>query len=119
MREARLTERIKQIVTENANGICEYCRSQKDYSPDPFSAEHIQPRAKGGTDCLENLALSCHGCNGHKHAKTEAPDPVSPESVPLFHPRQQRWEEHFYWNDDFTLVIDITPTGRATMDAPL
>ena len=36
--------------------------------------------------------------------------------VPLFHPRQQRWQDHFAWNEDFTLVIGITPVGRATVD---
>jgi hypothetical protein len=32
------------------------------------------------------------------------------------HPRQQRWSEHFAWNDDFTIVIGLTPTGRATVE---
>ena len=37
--------------------------------------------------------------------------------MPLFHPREQRWEEHFTWNSDFTLIIGLTPTGRATISA--
>ena len=36
--------------------------------------------------------------------------------VDLFHPRQQRWQDHFTWNDRFELVIGVTATGRATVD---
>ncbi len=117
MRDAKPTERVKRAVSQNADGICEYCRSQKDYSPDPFSVEHIRPRVRGGMDAPDNLALSCHGCNGHKHAKTDALDPITRERVPLFHPRRQQWHEHFEWNDDYTLVVGLTPIGRATVEA--
>jgi hypothetical protein len=27
------------------------------------------------------------------------------------------WEDHFAWNDDFTTVLGLTPTGRATVAA--
>jgi len=112
MTEGKPTERLKQAVSKNVGGICEYYRSRRDYSPDPFSVEHIHPRARGGVDTPENLALSCHGCNGHKHAKTEALDPVIREHVPLFHPRQQQWREHFESGDDFTLIIGLTPNVK-------
>lgn len=117
MPDGKPTERQKQAVSENAGGVCEYCRSRRDYSPDPFSVEHIQPRARGGPDTPENLAFSCHGCNGHKHAKTEALDPIARERVPLFHPRRQRWRDHFEWGEDFTLIVGLTGTGRATVEA--
>ena len=117
MADGKPTERIKLAVSESAGGICEYCRSRRDYSPDPFSVEHIQPRIRAGTGEPDNLALSCHGCNGHKHAKTEALDPVVRERVPLFHPRRQHWRDHFEWSDDFTLIVGLTGTGRATVEA--
>jgi len=41
---------------------------------------------------------------------------VSGELVPLYHPRYQIWEEQFTWNEDFTFVIGLTPTGRATIE---
>ncbi|MBU4412437.1 MAG: HNH endonuclease, partial [Proteobacteria bacterium] len=52
-----------------------------------------------------------------KYTKTEACDPVSGKIVPLYHPRQQQWRDHFAWNDDFILVIGLTPIGRATIQA--
>jgi hypothetical protein len=73
------------------------------------------PRYKNGETTLENLALSCQGCNNYKHTKTEGLDSTTQQIVPLFHPRQQSWQEHFAWNDDYTLVIGLTPTGSATV----
>lgn len=63
---------------------------------------------------LDNLALSCQHCNNHKYNKTVGRDPVTTGAVPLFHPREQRWQNHFEWNSDYTLIIGLTPTGRAT-----
>lgn len=116
MSEPRLTKQQKQKVVRQAGGCCEYCWSQARFAPDPFSIEHIVPRSKGGTDEDGNLALACQGCNGRKYNHIEARDPVNGNLVSLFHPRQQRWEEHFAWNSDFTRVIGLTPVGRATLE---
>ena len=65
---------------------------------------------------MDNLALACQGCNGHKHTKTEGNDPVTAEVVPLYNPRQNNWDEHFCWNDDFTLIVGVSSIGRATVE---
>jgi hypothetical protein len=70
----------------------------------------------GGTDELENLALSCQGCNNHKYNHIDGIDPVSGEVVPLFHPRHDRWSDHFVWNEDWTIMLGITAIGRATVE---
>lgn len=116
MPEKRVSAEQRRIVTERADGCCEYCRSQSLFATESFSVEHIIPRFLGGQTTPENLALACQGCNGHKHVRIRGCDSVSGEEVPLYHPRTQRWNEHFGWNDDFTLIIGITPTGRATLD---
>lgn len=117
MPESRVTAQQKKAVAERANGCCEYCRSQVRFAIQPFSIEHIIPRSAGGETVLDNLALSCQGCNNHKYNKTEGRDPVSGDTVPLYHPRKQRWSNHFAWNDDFTRIIGLTPTGRSTVEA--
>lgn len=66
---------------------------------------------------MANLALACQGCNNHKHVKTEALDPVNKELVPLYHPREQRWRDHFAWDEECTRIVGLTPTGRATVEA--
>ena len=99
-----------------AQGYCEYCRSPMRYSPDPFAVEHIVPRVAGGGNEPSNLALSCQGCNNLKFVSIEAVDPVTGVRVPLFHPRQQRWSQHFLWSQDTTVVVGRTPIGRATVE---
>jgi hypothetical protein len=79
--------------------------------------EHIHPVAHGGLTVLANLAYACIGCNGHKSDKLHAPDPETGNNVPFFHPRRQQWHEHFAWNEDYTRINGLTPTGRATIAA--
>jgi HNH endonuclease len=91
------------------------------HSVHPFSAwilskVQIQPVSRGGKTAEDNLALACQTCNNYKHTKTEAFDPVTNELVPLFHPRQMLWHEHFSWNDDVTQMMGNTPIGRTTIN---
>lgn len=108
---------LRNLVAERANFICEYCRSPQDFSAESFAVEHIFPRSSGGKTVGENLAFSCLGCNSHKATKTKALDPISEITVALFNPRTQNWNEHFIWDKDFTELIGLTPTGRATIEA--
>ena len=72
-----------------------------------------QEAARAG---LAPLARACQGCNSRKYVAIEALDPVTGETVPLYHPRRDRWLEHFAWNEDDTLIIGLTPTGRTTVE---
>ena len=102
-------------VERRTSGYCEYCRSPVKYGVQPFECEHIIPLSRGGETKLDNLAYACGGCNRIKATRTSGTDPDSGRSVSLFHPRQQRWEDHFAWDHDFTQVIGLTATGRATI----
>lgn len=117
MSEQTLSKQLKQKVAERGKHCCEYCLSQARFATQSFSIEHIKPRSQGGDFTLDNLALACQGCNAHKYTKTEAYDPVTEKLVALYNPRQQQWHEHFQWNSDFSLIIGISPTGRATTEA--
>lgn len=109
--------RLRKLVAERANFICEYCQSPEDFSAESFAVEHIFPRVLNGKTVAKNLAYACLGCNSHKATKTKAVDPVSEMTVALFNPRTQNWNEHFTWDKNFTEVIGLTPTGRATIEA--
>ena len=37
--------------------------------------------------------------------------------VRLYNPRRQRWRDHFAWSSDFSVIIGLTATGRATVEA--
>jgi HNH endonuclease len=112
-----LSESLRQQVRERANNRCEYCLSHQDYVMGRLQIDHIQPVAKGGTDTEQNLCLACELCNQYKWTQTEAIDPESEETVPLFHPRQQQWNEHFSWSEDGTEIHGKTGCGRATAEA--
>jgi 5-methylcytosine-specific restriction endonuclease McrA len=118
MKPERVTPVQRQAVLARARGRCEYCHTPDGFVPGSFAVEHIVPRSKGGRTRLDNLALSCPACNGHKYNKIEGADPLNRTLVPLFNPRKQHWAEHFVWSDDFTLLVGLTPTGRATVATP-
>lgn len=63
---------------------------------------------------MANLALACHRCNERHYNFTTGRDPETQQEVTLFHPRQQRWHEHFVWTADGLQIIGVSPTGRAT-----
>src|SRR5436309_835927 len=79
----RPTARQRRAVVARAHGRCEYCLSPERVSVSPFSVEHIRPRARGGKTTLENLALSCQGCNNFKYIKTSGIDPKTGKRAPL------------------------------------
>jgi hypothetical protein len=115
MPEPRISRSLKDAVYQRASGRCEYCRSPAVYTPDPFSVEHVLPRFASGRTRLDNLALSCQGCNNFKHTAMTAVDPSTGTEVSLFNPRQARWSDHFAWSEDFIQVFGLTPAGRATV----
>jgi hypothetical protein len=116
MAKGRVTDAIKAEVRTRAGCCCEYCRCQDAFSPQSFSAEHVGPRSRGGATSPGNLAWSCQGCNAHKYTKVEGWDAATGRRASLFHPRAQRWRDHFVWSDDTTVVLGTTPTGRATVE---
>lgn len=109
------SKKVKNAVAERANYICEYCICPLLLSSSPFSVEHIVPIVKEGSNEMDNLAFACQGCNNFKYTLTEAIDPITGQLAPIYNPRKDAWKEHFKWNDDFTEMLGISPTGRATI----
>ena len=114
---ARLSKAVREFLLRRALGRCEYCRSSAAFAHQSFSVEHIRPRSRQGRDSLANLAVSCQGCNNHKYNRTKYRDPVSNDEVRLFHPRRDRWSDHFAWTNDGTMILGLTAIGRATVEA--
>jgi hypothetical protein len=54
-----------------------------------------------------------HRCNLHKGPNLTGIDPQTVQVVPLFHPRRDRWHEHFVFAG--TRIQGISATGRATV----
>lgn len=111
-----MNEKLRQQVAQRAQHCCEYCFSQANYSPDPFSIEHIIPLVKGGLTISLNLALSCQGCNNRKYIFTSNFDPITGQFADFYNPRKDVWREHFRWNQNFSKIVGISPTGRVTVE---
>ena len=99
----RVSSSLRRQVSEQARGLCEYCRCPAHFTNASFHCEHIRPRNAGGRTALDNLAWACPWCNSHKYTKTHAQDPHTGRRVPLFNPRRQQWSRHFAWSDSFLL----------------
>src|SRR5690242_577064 len=113
-RRPRIAVAIREQITELDGSRCGYCRSPLIVGI-PMVVEHIVPLVAGGTSGVENLCLSCYRCNEFKGARREAVDPHDGQSVALFHPRAQRWGDHFTWSDDGVTLVGLTACGRATI----
>ncbi|MDQ5767185.1 HNH endonuclease [Thiothrix subterranea] len=117
MSKRHLSSAAQSAIIERAGRRCEYCQSQMEYSGQSFEFDHIAPISRAGETSLENLALACGGCNRHKSNKVQGTDPATGDMIELFNPRQQQWETHFGWTDDYTQMIGLTAIGRATVAA--
>ena len=106
---------LQRAVRAHFADCCAYCRTLENLTVTTFEFEHILPLSAGGKTALENLCLSCPSCNRFKATRTVAPDPLTGQVVPLFHPVLDRWADHFVWNEDATAMTGLTATGRATI----
>ena len=104
----------RRFVRERAGERCEYCRLQQNNSELLHHIEHVVARQHGGTDNVENLALACHRCNLYKGPNLSGVDPLTGRVENLFHPRHERWQEHFAFRGAH--IQGLTPAGRATVE---
>lgn len=91
-----MTGANREFIRQRAAARCEYCRLPDiALEPEDFHVEHIIARKHGGPDETDNLAWACVFCNLYKGPNLASFDPDSGELTRLFHPRRDRWEEHF------------------------
>lgn len=104
-----------EAVHRLAAGRCEYCGMHEALQGATFHVEHVLPRARGGTSTLGNLAWACPGCNLRKADRVEVAQGAAGVLVRLFHPRNDRWSDHFRWEG--YVVVPLTEVGRVTVEA--
>lgn len=106
---------VRRLVSQRATGRCEYCGLSQEGQEATFHLDHIMPVAAGGQTTAENLALACVSCSLRKAARQTAIDPQTGEEAAIYHPRRERWSDHFRWEG--VRVIGQTATGWATVAA--
>lgn len=100
-------------VRERAKNCCEYCLMPEIATFASHEVDHIIAKKHGGLTQAENLALSCTLCNKYKGSDLTSIDPETGDIVPLYHPRQDSWPEHFYLKD--AKINPLTAKGRVTV----
>jgi hypothetical protein len=103
---------LRRFIVERAEGRCEYCRVPDEDGFISHEVDHIYATKHGGTTSENNLCLSCWICNRHKGSDLASLDPQTNSITPLFHPRKERWLDHFQLNK--AIIVPLTPQGRVT-----
>ena len=105
---------LRKLVRERTAGRCEYCHLPQHAIESTFHIEHIRARQHGGADTADNLALNCDRGNLFKGPNLVSIDPLTQQVAPLFHPRNEDWDEHFVWRG--SVIEGLTEIGRATVE---
>ena len=106
-------ELVHQIELR-AEGRCEYCLLHQDDSFFTHEIDHIYAEKHGGETSPSNLCCACADCNGHKGSDLCSLDPDTGNITALFHPRRDKWSDHFQLNPQNGVIEPLTAQGRVT-----
>jgi hypothetical protein len=104
---------LRDDVRARAADCCEYCQLSQTLTALPHEIDHIIAQKHGGASTSGNLCLACFYCNSNKGPNIAGIDPDTGQITVLFHPRRDRWSEHFFWTDG--TLIGKTASARATI----
>jgi hypothetical protein len=110
---ADIPSALRAQVRKDANGRCGYCRIPETAVFGPHEVDHIIALKHGGQTTLDNLVLCCRLCNRHKGTDIASIDAETGLLQAVFHPRLDRWPDHFQLNADAVLVAR-TAAARVT-----
>ena len=104
---------LRELVRLRAAGLCEYCRISERLTLAEHEIDHVIAAKHGGQTVAENLALCCVVCNRFKGSDIASLDPETGQLTPLFHPRIDRWDDHYLLRNGE--ILALTPIGRVTL----
>ena len=102
-----LDKEFRDLVVQRAGNQQSESRAYR------FPIDRIIAGQHGGKYTVENSALACHECNEKKGPNIYGVDPLTDQAQPLYNPREDLWQEHFYFQA--AVLVGITPVGRATI----
>jgi hypothetical protein len=111
--QGEVSEDLRAFVRLRAGGRCEYCLLPDTVAFYMFEIDHIVARKHGDETVEANLAFACWRCNRRKGTDIASFDPQTGALTALFHPRVQRWGEHFELVG--AELNGQTPEGRTTI----
>jgi hypothetical protein len=95
MQVSSITPSLRRLVADRADRLCEYCLIHEEDTFLGCEVDHIISRKHGGQTEVSNLAYACVFCNRYKGTDLGSLIVDSREIVRFFHPRLDRWYEHF------------------------
>lgn len=104
---------LAKLVRDRAGAVCEYCHVPERLSGLRHVIDHIIAQQHRGPTAAENLACCCVYCNLSKGPNIAGLDPEDDALTRLFHPRNDRWNDHFKMNNG--TIIGMTPIDRTTV----
>jgi hypothetical protein len=104
---------LRAMVRARANGLCEYCHIHERFTLAEHEIDHVIAVKHGGQSVAENLALCCTVCNRFKGSDISSLDAETGRLTPLFHPRKNRWEDHY--EPSGGEILGLTAIGRVTV----
>jgi 5-methylcytosine-specific restriction endonuclease McrA len=113
MSQTYIPAALRKLVCERSGNRCEYCLIPESFTFAPHWIDHIVAEKHGGKTDADNLANSCSLCNQSKGSDLSSIDPETGTLVGLFHPRRDRWEDHFRLAGG--RIEPLTPVGRVTV----
>jgi hypothetical protein len=104
---------LRELVRSRADGFCEYCGISEQFTLAEHEVDHVIAVKHHGETVAENLALCCVVCNRFKGSDIASIDPETGELTALFHPRFDRWGDHYELRNGE--ILGLTAKGRATV----
>jgi hypothetical protein len=112
--ESYIPAGLRREVADRAHQCCEDCRVVQGIHTIDFAIDHVIAQKHGGQTVAENPCFSCYWCSSYKGSDLSSVDwAAGGQIVPLFNPRQQRWDDHFTLKR--AVLQALTATGRVTI----
>lgn len=108
-----IPERLRALVRDRAGGACEYCLIHEEDAFFSLEIDHIISLKHHGKTEEDNLAYACIFCNRNKGSDVATFLFESNQVVRLFHPRTDRWSDHFALRGEE--IVPLTEIGQATV----
>ena len=106
-------EALRRAVWARAQVAANTVSFTKQISISPTSPTMWSQCSMEARPCWKVSRSPAFPCNRRKGTNLASVDPVSGERAWLFHPRRDRWSDHF--QIEGARIVGVTPTGRATV----
>ena len=106
---------LRRLVIVRADNLCEYCLLHEDDTFFGCEVDHIISEKHAGETTQANLAYACFVCNRNKGSDIGSLKPGLRDLVRFYHPRLDRWHEHFQLDtSDGITIVPVSNIGEAT-----